>query len=73
MNHYISTIIVAPMTTKGRPYPTRVSCRFRGREGHIVLDQLRTVDRSRLVRKLGRLERKVCPKVLEVLAEMFAP
>ena len=73
MNHHISTVIVAPMTTKGRPYPSRVSCRFRGKEGQVVLDQLRTVDRSRLVRKLGRLERKTCTKVLEILSEMFAP
>ncbi len=73
MNHYISTVIVAPMTTRDRPYPSRVSCRFRGKEGQVVLDQLRTVDRSRLVRKLGRLERKTCTKVLEVLGEMFAP
>jgi mRNA interferase MazF len=72
MNHYISTVIVAPMTTKRRPYPTRVSCRFSGKGGQVVLDQLRTVDRLRLVRKLGRLERKTCMRVLVVLGEMFA-
>jgi mRNA interferase MazF len=73
MNEYIRTVIVAPMTTKGRPYPTRVSCRFQRRAGQVVLDQLRTVDKARLVRKLGRLDGRTQPKVLAGLAEMFAP
>ena len=73
MNRHIGTIIVAPMTTKGRSYPTRVPCKFQGKEGQIVLDQLRTVDKARLVRKLGRLSPKAQAKVLTVLAEMFAP
>jgi mRNA interferase MazF len=73
MNQYIRTVIVAPMTTKGRSYPTRVSCRFQRKEGQIVLDQLRTVDKTRLVRRLGRLDGRTHPKVLAVLAEMFAP
>ncbi len=55
MNHYIKTVIVAPMTTRGRSYPTRVKCQFKGREGQIVLDQIRTVDNNRLIRKLGRI------------------
>lgn len=73
MNHNIRTVIVAPMTTKGRPYPTRVPCRFRGKTGMVVLDQIRTVDNSRLVRKLGRLDRETSGTVLSMLAEMFAP
>jgi mRNA interferase MazF len=73
MNRHIGTIIVAPMTTKGRSYPTRVPCKFRGKEGQIVLDQLRTVDKGRLVRKLSRLSAKAQAEVLRVLAEMFAP
>ena len=73
MNRFIGTLIVAPMTTKGRSYPTRVSCKFKGRDGFIVLDQLRAVDRSRIVRKLGRLAPTTSQKVLEVLGEMFAP
>jgi mRNA interferase MazF len=72
MNRYIRTLIVAPMTTKGRPYPTRVACNFEGKEGQVVLDQIRTVDRERLVRKLGRLTDDACEDVLGVLAEMFA-
>ena len=73
MNHRIRTVIVAPMTTKGQAYPTRVSCRFKGKEGQVVLDQIRTVDRSRLIRKLGRLDRSASSRVLEVLQEIFAP
>jgi mRNA interferase MazF len=71
MNHNIGTVIIAPMTTKGRRYPTRVDCAFQGLEGHIVLDQIRTVDKGRLVKKLGRLSPAACDRVLEVLVEMF--
>ena len=72
MNRYIATVIVAPMTTQGRPYPTRVSCRFQGKEGQIVLDQVRTVDKARLIRRLGRVSAPTQKAVLAVLAEMFA-
>ena len=73
MNAHIRTVIVAPMTTRKRPYPTRVACRFAGKAGQVVLDQIRTVDASRLVRKLGRLDRGTSGRVLGVLCEMFAP
>ena len=72
MNRWIRTVIVAPMTTKGRDYPTRVPCRFQGKDGQIVLDQIRTVDKTRLVKKLGRLDEREQQEVLAVLAEMFA-
>ncbi|MFH1927029.1 MAG: type II toxin-antitoxin system PemK/MazF family toxin [Chloroflexota bacterium] len=72
MNRWIATVIVAPMTTKGRPYPTRVACKFQGKEGQVVLDQPRTIDKARLVRKLGRVSRSVQREVLQRLAEMFA-
>lgn len=72
MNRYIKTVIVAPMTTKGRSYPTRVLCKFDGKEGQIVLDQLRTVDKIRLVKHLGEVEKDTQKEVLRVLAEMFA-
>ncbi len=71
MNHNIGTVIVAPMTTKGRRYPTRVDCTFQGVEGQIVLDQLRTVDKERLVKKLGQLSSVIGDHVLDVLVEMF--
>ncbi len=72
MNHHIRTVIVAPMTTKGHPYPTRVACRFRGKNGQVVLDQIRTVDRVRLIKKLGRLDGRTAATVLGILQEMFA-
>jgi len=71
MNHHIGTVIIAPMTTKGRNYPTRVKCTFQGIEGQIVLDQLRTVDKSRLVKKLGKLSASASDQVIGVLGEMF--
>ena len=73
MNRHIRTVIIAPMTTKGRPYPTRVTCRFKGRSGQIVLDQIRTIDKERLVKKLGRIDRRAAEAILLVLSEMFAP
>lgn len=72
MNRNIRTVIIAPMTTRRRPYPTRVACKFQGKEGQIVLDQIRTIDKSRLVRKLGRFKQETRVEVLETLAEMFA-
>lgn len=71
MNRYIKTVIVAPMTTKGRSYPTRVLCKFDEKEGQIVLDQLRTVDKIRLVKRLGEVEKETQKEVLRVLAEVF--
>jgi mRNA interferase MazF len=73
MNRYIATVIVAPMSTKGRSYPSRVTCNIQGKEGQVVLDQLRTVDKTRLVRRLGRVGEDTQEAVLAVLAEMFAP
>ena len=73
MNRHVRTVIVAPMTTKGREYPTRVACRFKKKSGQVVLDQIRTVDKARLVRKLGKLDKKTSARVLAVLQEMFAP
>ncbi len=72
MNRYIATVIVAPMTTKGQSYPTRVACQFQGKDGQIVLDQIRTVDKNRLVKKLGQIDSDEQKAVLGTLAEMFA-
>lgn len=72
MNEHIRTVIVAPMTTKGQAYPTRVDCRFGKKSGQIVLDQIRTVDKTRLVRRLGALDARTAGRVLSVLGEMFA-
>ena len=73
MNRFIKTVIVAPMTTKGAAYPTRVACKFQRKQGQVVLDQIRTVDKTRLIRKLGRIDKQIQAEVLSVLGEMFAP
>jgi len=72
MNRHIATVIIAPMTTHGKPYPTRVPCEFDGRAGQVILDQLRTVDMARLVRRLGRLSDPEQAAVLRTLAVLFA-
>jgi len=72
MNVHIATVIIAPMTTRGRDYPTRVQCQFQGKDGQVVLDQIRTVDKSRLVKRLGVIDHEIQKQVLGMLAEMFA-
>jgi mRNA interferase MazF len=71
MNRFISTVIIAPMTTRGREFPTRIPCTFQGKQGQIVLDQIRTVDKIRLSQKLGRIDKLTQRKVLSILQEMF--
>lgn len=72
LNDALSTFIVAPMTTGGHPYPFRIPCRFQRRAGFVVLDQVRTVDADRLVRRLGRVSAPTLNKCLAALREMFA-
>jgi mRNA interferase MazF len=72
LNGALTTFIVAPLTTGSHPYPFRIPCRFAGKSGHVVLDQLRTVDRARLTKKVGRLSPSTLERVLGVLQEMFA-
>lgn len=72
MNRHIAVVIVAPMTTKGRPYPTRVACTFQGKHGQIVLDQIRAMDRTRLIKRLGKLTSGQAAAVLAILGAMFA-
>jgi mRNA interferase MazF len=72
MNRYIRTVIVAPMTSKGRPYPARIDCVFQGIAGQIVLDQIRTVDKSRLVKRVGTISKAAQKKVVSGLVEMFS-
>ena len=73
LNAHLRTFIVAPLTTGGHPYPFRVPCRFQGREGYVVIDQIRTIDRERLARRLGKLSPLVMERVLSILREMFTP
>jgi mRNA interferase MazF len=72
MNQHLRTVIIAPMTTATRPYPTRVAVRFQGKRGQVALDQLRAVDRQRLVRRLGTVSAKTAQDVSATLVEMFA-
>ena len=73
INHHLRTCIIAPMTTRSRAYPSRVACRFQGKSGEIVLDQIRAVDQARLVKRLGRISPKTQAEVLSTLQEMFSP
>lgn len=72
LNDHMGTFIVAPLTTGGHPYPFRVACRFAGKDGFVVLDQLRTVDEERLGKRLGVLTASTQSKILRVLQSMFA-
>ena len=72
LNAHLRTVIVAPLTTGGHPYPFRVGCRFGGKSGHIVIDQLRAVDGERLVRRMGTISGATLERVLALLQEMFA-
>jgi mRNA interferase MazF len=72
MNRHIGTVIVAPMTTRSRSYPTRVQVTFQGKKGQVVLDQIRTIDKTRLVKRLGTIHRLTAERVMNVIQEMFA-
>lgn len=72
LNRHLGTVIVAPMTTGGQAYPWRVPCHFQNRSGFVALDQLRTVDVARLVKRLGKLSPATVADVQRILQEMFA-
>ena len=72
MNRNIRTVIIAPMTSTSKDYPTRVSCKFGKKQGHIVLDQIRTIDKTRLIKRLGTIDSKAQFDVVSVLQRMFA-
>lgn len=71
MNRYLKTVIIAPMTTKSHQYPSRVPLRFAGKEAWVVLDQIRTVDRARLVKEVGKLDARHVRKVKDIIREML--
>jgi len=72
MNRYIRTVIVAPLSTAGKDYPTRVACKFKKKKGRIVLDQIRTIDKTRLIKKLGSIDPETQLEVISVLQRLFA-
>lgn len=71
MNRHLKTVMIAPMTTKSHDYPSRVALRFEGKQAWIVLDQIRTVDRQRLIKELGKLDQRQVRKVKDVIQEML--
>jgi mRNA interferase MazF len=73
LNRSVSTVIIAPMTTVRRGWPTRVEITFQGKTGEIALDQIRAADKSRLVKRLGKLDSETANAVLDALGELFAP
>lgn len=72
MNAHIRTVIIAPMTSAAKDYPTRVACTFRKKRGQIVLDQMRTLDKRRLIKRLGTIDSKAQSEVVTVLQRLFA-
>ena len=72
MNRALATLLVAPMTTGGKSWPTRIPCTFQGKSGHVVLDQIRTIDRDRVIQRLGRVSSQTLRSVLDRLLEMFS-
>ena len=72
MNRHIRTVIIAPMTTAGKDYPTRIKCKFKKKKGQIVLDQVRTIDKTRLIKKLGKIDPETQIEVISVLQRLFA-
>ena len=73
LNASLRTFIVAPLTSGAHPYPFRVACRFQGKSGYFILDQIRTVDSVRFLKRLGHLGPQTLARILDVLQEMFAP
>lgn len=71
MNAYIGTVIIAPMTTKSRACPSRVGTTFQGKSGWVVLDQIRTVDKRRLLKRLGSLDSRTRANIKSVIKEML--
>ena len=72
MNRNIRTVIIAPMTSAQKDYPTRVPCSFKKKEGQIVLDQIRTIDKTRLIKKLGMIDSRTQLDVISILQRLFA-
>ncbi|MGH7884428.1 MAG: type II toxin-antitoxin system PemK/MazF family toxin [Thermodesulfobacteriota bacterium] len=71
INYNLNTVIIAPMTTGGKNYPSRITCEFKGKTGKIVLDQLRTVDKIRLIKKVGSISRITQDHLCDLLCKLF--
>ena len=71
VNHYLNTVLIAPLTSASKLYPTRVECLFDGKKGQVTLDQIRSVDKIRLIKKLGVLDASTCEQVCSTLQALF--
>ena len=72
INRNIRTVIIAPMTKAQRDYPTRAACVFKRKKGQIVLDQIRSIDKARLIKRIGTIDPKTQADTIVILQEMFA-
>jgi mRNA interferase MazF len=70
-NHFLSTVIIVPLTSSFRDYPTRVNCRFQNKAGQLAIDQIRAVDKKRLIKKMGVMEDEIAIESCLVLTETF--
>jgi mRNA interferase MazF len=70
-NRYLNTVIIVPLTSTFKPYPTRVDCTFMGKKGQLAIDQIRSIDKSRLVKKMGKLDEETSERICITLGETF--
>jgi mRNA interferase MazF len=71
VNKFLNTVVIVPMTSTIKPYPTRLNCHFKGKNGQLVVDQIRCVDKTRLIEKLGILDTKTCKEISMLIIEAF--
>ncbi len=71
VNKFLNTVVIVPLTSAIKPYPTRLNCHFKGKSGQLVVDQIRCVDKTRLIEKLGIMDTKTCKKISMLIIETF--
>jgi mRNA interferase MazF len=71
VNKFLNTVVIVPMTSMIKPYPTRLNCHFKGKNGQLVVDQIRCVDKTRLIEKLGTMDTKTCKEISMLIIETF--
>ena len=71
VNKFLNTVVIVPMTSTIKPYPTRLNCHFKGKNGQLVVDQIRCVDKTRLIEKLGIMDTKTCKEISMLIIETF--
>jgi mRNA interferase MazF len=71
VNKFLNTVVILPMTSTIKPYPTRLNCQFKGKNGQLVVDQIRCVDKTRLIEKLGTMDINTCKEISMLIIETF--